>query len=247
VCCRIFHIKNFPVPINFFMETKILQDGAESFSVSVHESDNNSPMVLFAVGSGGLPERYATLLEVFVKSGYTVVAPHFERLVSPFPKEEELNLRARRLSLALDAFSQSDSKVAGVGHSIGAATLLALVGAQMWLGPGRRIEIAPDNRLVRLALLATPAGFFQAPEALDAVRVPMLAWVGSEDDITPPAQSEWLAQAMSGWQTVDLRVTDGAGHFSFMDLTPPNTTEPLSNKHEFIQKYSSEVSKFVAG
>ncbi len=229
------------------METTILRDGAESFNVSIHESGKNSLVVLFAVGSGGQPERYTTLLEVLIKSGYTVVAPHFERLVSPFPKEEELTLRARRLSLALDALSQSDSKMVGVGHSIGATTLLALVGAQMWLGPGRRIEIAPDNRLDRLALLAPPTGFFQAPKALDAVRVPILVWVGTEDNITPPAQSEWLAQAMFGQQTVDLRITDGAGHFSFMDLAPSNTIEPLSNKHEFMQRYSTEISKFVVG
>jgi predicted dienelactone hydrolase len=117
----------------------------------------------------------------------------------------------------------------------------------MWLGPGRRVNIAPDGRLTRLALLAPPTGFFQAPEALDAVRVPILAWAGSEDGITPPAQTEWLAHAMSGWQTVDVRVTAGAGHFSFMDLPPPQTTEPLPNKQAFLREYSSEVCRFLVG
>lgn len=228
------------------MKIETLQDGTMSFNVSVHEADTNSLVVLFAIGAGGQPERHATLLEVFVKSGYTVVAPHFERFVARFPNEEQLTLRARRLSLALDAFSQPSSKVVGVGHSIGAATLLALVGAQMFLGPNRCVKITPDSRLTRLALLAPPTGFFQAPGALDAVKIPILTWVGSEDHITPPSQSEWLVQAMSARQIVDIRVTDGAGHFSFMDLTPPNTTEPLSNKYQFIQEYSSEVATFVA-
>lgn len=237
----------FSARINFFMRSEILQDGNESFHVSVHECEINSPVVLFAVGSGGLPERHSTLIGELVRSGYTVIAPHFERLVSPYPKEEELTLRARRLSLALDAFSQAAETVVGVGHSIGAATLIALAGAQMSLGPGRQVNITREKRLLRLALLAPPTGFFQAPGALDAVKVPILVWVGSEDNITPPSQSEWLAQAMSSSQKTDLRITNGAGHFSFMDLAPPNTVEPLDNKLEFIQEYSSEVSKFLAG
>ena len=229
------------------MQTQTLQDGSESFEVSVHEAARISPVVLFAVGAGGKPERHATLLDALAKSGCTVVAPHFERLASPVPSEVDLTLRARRLSLALDAFVQPGTTPVGVGHSIGAATLVALAGAQMWLGPGRRVNIAPDGRLTRLALLAPPTGFFQAPEALDAVRVPILAWAGSEDGITPPAQTEWLAHAMSGWQTVDVRVTAGAGHFSFMDLPPPQTTEPLPNKQAFLREYSSEVCRFLVG
>lgn len=127
------------------MLTQTLQDGAESFKVSVHEAATNSPVVLFAVGAGGQPERHATLLDALAESGCTVVAPHFERLASPVPKEEELTLRARRLSLALDAFVQPAANAMGVGHSIGAATLVALAGAQMWLGPGRRVNIAQDR------------------------------------------------------------------------------------------------------
>jgi predicted dienelactone hydrolase len=229
------------------MQTQTLQDGAESFIVSVHEAAENSPVVLFAVGAGGQPERHATLLDALLESSFTVIAPHFERLVSPIPTEADLTLRARRLSLTLDAFVQPGTTAAGVGHSIGAATLVALTGAQMWLGTGRRVNITPDSRLTRLALLATPTGFFQAPGALDAVRVPILAWVGSKDGITPPAQTEWLAHAMRDWQTVDVRVTDGAGHFSFMDLPPPQITEPLPNKQAFLREHSSEVCKFVVG
>ncbi len=229
------------------MQTQTLQDGTESFKVSVYEAERTSPVVLFAVGAGGQPERHATLLNALAESGCTVIAPHFERLASPVPSEADLTLRARRLSLALDAFVQPGATAAGVGHSIGAATLVALAGAQMWLGPGRRVNIAPDSRLTRLALLAPATGFFQAPGALDAVRVPILAWAGSEDDITPPAQTEWLAHAMRDWQTVNVRVTAGAGHFSFMDIPPPQTTEPLPNKQAFLREYSSEVCRFVFG
>lgn len=229
------------------MQTYRLRDGSESFEASIYEAASASPVVLFAVGAGGQPTRHTSLLDALVKSGFTVVAPHFERLTSPMPSETDLILRAKRLSLALDAFVQPGTTVAGVGHSIGAATLIALAGAQMWLGPGRRVNIAPDNRLSRLALLAPPTGFFQAPGALDAVRVPILAWVGSEDSITPAAQIEWQAHAMSDRQRVDLRITEGAGHFSFMDQPPPQTTEPLPNKQAFLREQSSEVCKFMVG
>lgn len=229
------------------MQIKTIQDGAESFTVSLYETTKTSHMVLFAVGSGGLPERHVTLLNTLAESGCMVVAPHFERLASPVPSEDELALRARRLSLALDAFVEPNTTVVGVGHSIGATTLLALVGGQMWLGPGRRVNIAPDYRLTRLALLAPATGFFQAPRALEAIRVPILVWVGSEDNITPPTQIEWLAQAMGDWQTVDVRITKGAGHFSFMDQSPPHITEPLKNKPAFIEEYSNEVCNFIVG
>lgn len=227
------------------MLTQKLQDNGDSFEVSVRKAAAGAPVVLFSVGSGGQPQRLSTLLGALIECGCTVVAPHFERLASTTPTQEELVLRARRLTLALDAFVEPTARVIGVGHSIGAAILVAMAGAQLWLGPGRRVSIAPDGRLSRLALLAPPTGFFQAPAALDAVRIPVLAWVGSADSITPPAQTEWLARAMRDWNVVDVRITEGAGHFSFMDVPPPHTTEPLPNKLAFLQEYSSEICKFV--
>lgn len=244
--CTIPH-RNHDRKEQFPMPMQTLQDGVDSFEVSVQGAATGSPVVLFAVGSGGQPERLSTLLDALAESGCLVVAPHFERLASTTPREEELALRARRLSLALDAFAGPSEKAIGVGHSIGATTLLAMAGAQMWIGPGRCVSIAPDSRLARLALLAPPTGFFQAPGALDAVRIPVLAWVGSADSITPPAQTAWLARAMRDWNTVDVRITEGAGHFSFMDTPPPHATEPLTNKHEFLLEYSSEICKFVTG
>ncbi len=229
------------------MNINKLDDGSESFDVSVRRGKESGPVVLFAVGAGGNPERHVTLLDALAESGCTVIAPHFSRLASPRPTESELTLRARRLCLALDVFDQSGATVSGVGHSIGAATLIALAGGQMWLEPGQRVHISADVRLSRLALLAPPTGFFQAPEALDSVRVPILTWVGSEDDITPPSQIKWLAQAMPDSQNLDVRVTDGAGHFSFMDQMPPHVVEPLKDKQAFLREHSNEICKFVFG
>ena len=231
------------------MQTTILQDGSELFKVSVLKVPESSRVVIFAAGAGGLPERYSTLLQTLADAGCTVVAPHFERLATPFPTQEELTLRARRLSLALDAYAQPGVIVTGVGHSIGASILLALSGAQMWLGPGRPVAIAQDLRLIRLALLTAPLGFFQAPGALDAVRVPLQVWAGSEDTITLASQAQWLAQALADSradiQPVDLRIASGAGHFSFMDMPPPHAVETLSAKKAFLEEYSRDVCKFL--
>lgn len=228
------------------VRTNALHDGAAaSFTVSVYEAQAPTHVVLFAAGAGGQPERYATLLATLAAAGCRVVAPHFERLVPPAVSEADLVLRARRLSLALDAFALPGLPVAGVGHSIGGTTLLSLVGAQLWLAPGRRVPVAPDGRLTRLVVLAPPTGYFRAPGALEAVRVPILAWVGTEDSITPPDQTQCLAQAMQAFNAVEVRVTEGAGHFSFMDLLPPNATEPLPNKDIFLHEFSRDVSHFV--
>ena len=227
------------------MREQTFTDGTETFPVSVRESQHPSILVLFAVGAGGNPERYGTLLESLAQSGCTVVAPHCQRLVSLAPTEEELMLRSRRISLTLNAFAKSGLTVVGIGHSIGAAMLIALAGGQMWLGPDGRVNITADTRLNRIALLAPPTGFFQAPGALDDVKIPISTWVGSDDDITPPSQSEWLAQEMHESHTVDIHVVDGAGHFSYMDQMPPHVSEPLEDKQSFLQELSDELCTFV--
>lgn len=229
------------------MQTHTLNDGPEPLQVTVRAGKPHSPAVLFAVGAGGDPERHVTLLDKLAETGCTVIAPKFQKLASPVPTEDELTARARRLRLALDAFAQANASVVGVGHSIGAAILLALAGGQMWLRCGQRVNIAANARLTRLALLAPPTGFFQAPGTLETVRIPLLAWVGSADRITPPAQTEWLAQAMRSWLAVDIRITHGAGHFSFMDQPPPQVVEPLQDKQAFLHEYSSEICRFVHG
>jgi len=124
-----------------------LNDGDEAFAVTLLETAAPSRAVLFSVGGGGDPERHLPLLSALAARGCTVVAPHFARLASPIPTEAELALRARRLQLALDA-AAPDLPAVGVGHSIGASTLLALAGAEMWTLSGRRVPIADRKSVV---------------------------------------------------------------------------------------------------
>lgn len=220
-------------------------DGSTSFPVTVLGNDNSSHIALFAVGAGGLPARYSTLLEVLNEAGIKVIAPHFEPLTSPYPSQDELLLRAKRLLLAMDTFSHATANICGVGHSIGATILLAMSGAQMWLGPGQPLDIPAEARLKNLALLAPATGFFQAPGALDRLSLPITVRVGSEDTVTPVAQAQFLAQAAPQTLPIQLIVDQGAGHFSYMDNGPPRIPEPLQDKAAFLIRYSREVSHFL--
>lgn len=222
-----------------------LRDGTASFDVSAFEVEQPSRVVLFAVGGGGNPERHAPLLAGLVERGCSIVAPHFERLVSPRPTDDELLLRARRLKLALDTVARPGVPVVGVGHSIGTTMLIALAGGQVWTRPGQPLPIAPDARVERLALMAPATGFFQAPGALDAVQTPLLVWAGENDTITPPAQAELLKQALGDRVPVDLHVVEGAGHFSFMNVLPPQVTDPITNRDAFLARLTSEIGRFV--
>ncbi len=201
--------------------------------------------MLFAVGSGGSPARHEGLLSFLASAGHTVVAPHFERLTSAHPSASDLKVRARRLSLALDEFAPFGLPVAGVGHSIGASVLLGLAGGHMWLGPDKRVAIIPDSRLARLVLLAPPTGFFMAPQALRSVRTPVLAWSGTKDALTPPDQVNLLRHAMNVDTPLEVRVTEGAGHFSFMSTPPPGSAEPLLDRQSFLDDLARGIQTFL--
>ena len=222
-----------------------VKDGEETFDVTLLEPAQPGRTVLFSVGGGGNPERHSLLLTCLADNGCAVVAPHFARLVSPIPTEAALSLRARRLRLALDRFAHPGLSVAGVGHSIGATMLLALAGGQVWMRSGERVVVEPDARIGRLALLAPATGFFQKPGALEAVSTPIVAWAGGNDTITPPAHAAFLQEALEARLSVKVHVVEGAGHFSFMNVLPPETTDPLPEREAFLAGLATEVSRFV--
>ena len=110
---------------------------------------------------------------------------------------------------------------------------------------GGSLSVNRDERLSKLALFAPATDFFRAPGALDGVRVPILAWAGTKDTITPPAQTEFLKEALQGRVAVEVRVEDGAGHFSFMNVPPPNVEEPLSNRDAFLARVTTSLLSFA--
>jgi pimeloyl-ACP methyl ester carboxylesterase len=227
------------------MPLRSLRDGSTSFKVTVLGPVRPERLVLFGVGLGGNPERHLPLLDVLAARGCTVVAPHFDRLPCPIPTQADLQLRARRMQLALASVDAAAVPVAGVGHSLGAAMLLAFARAQLRTLAGERVDVAPIERLDRLALLAPATDFVRAPGALDQVRTPILAWAGAVDSIAPPEQVRILARGLATRVPVDTRVVDRAGHFSFMNLAPPQTAETLPDRDAFLADLAAEVARFV--
>jgi len=74
-----------------------IRDGAEAFNVTVVEAQQSSKrLVLFAVGRGGNPERHLPLLRSVAALGRTVIAPHFDMLISLVASKVELDKRVRR-------------------------------------------------------------------------------------------------------------------------------------------------------
>lgn len=227
------------------MEKKLLRDGDATFEVTAFESERPTRLVLFAVGGGGDPGRHEPLLAALAARGFSVVAPHFERMTSPHPSEAMLIARSRRLQLALDFAAGSGAPVVGVGHSIGAAVLLALAGAQLWLGPARPLDIQVDERLTKLALLAPATGFFRAPDALRAVRIPLVVWAGSADTVTPPDEALLLRDAVSPQALADVHVVEGADHFSFMHVLPPGRTDTRFPREAFLETLTELIGSAV--
>jgi alpha-beta hydrolase superfamily lysophospholipase len=212
------------------VQPRRLADDSESFDVTVVEAARPQRIVLFAVGAGGNPERHAPLLAFLAAAGCAVVAPHFARLASPRPTEAELLLRARRLRIALDAVAAAGVPVAGVGHSIGGTMLVALAGGQIWMRAGVRLSIEPDARLSRLVAF---------------VALPIQVWAGSADDLAGIEHAQLLVDALATRAPVDLRLREGAGHFSFMDAPPPQVTEPLADRDAFLAELRRETLRFV--
>lgn len=222
-----------------------LEHGTERIEATRFDPPQARRSVLFAVGAGGNPERHLPLLQKLSEHGCRVIAPHFERIVSPSPGEAELVARAQKLQLALDALAQDGRPVVGVGHSIGAMLLLALAGGKAWTRNRQQLSIARDARLDRLALLAPATLFFNAPGALDEMNAPLLICAGTRDEITPLAQAEFLQKACADRLPVELRRFEGAGHFSFMDVLPPHVTDPLSQRDVFLAQLAELVCAFA--
>ena len=227
------------------MEKLSIRDIASTFDALILSTPKPTHLVLFAAGAGGNPERHLPLLNSISENGCTVIAPYFERLMSLTPSSADLALRARRLRLALDTVADPSLSTIGIGHSIGATLLLAMAGAEMWMRSGERVAVEADQRIKKVVLFTPPTGFFQAPRALEAVRIPVQSWSGSVDSITPQAQIEFLRDHLPKQVPLDLRIVDGAGHFSFMNTLPPQISDPMVGREAFLRSLAIEVCRFT--
>lgn len=222
--------------------TRALRDGDAPFEVEV--SDGAGPNVLFAAGRGGSPARHAGLIQGLARQGCRVMAPHFAPLASPAPTAEELRARTRRMEITLETLARPGAAVVGIGHSVGAATLLMLAGAEAWTMTRERL--APGRTdFAQLLLLAPATDFFRAPGALAGVVAPLTLWAGGEDRVTPPEKVLLLKDGVR--TAVEVFIEDKAGHFTFMDEPPPNSVEPHPDRPGFLHGLTERICRMVLG
>ncbi|QNH23510.1 alpha/beta hydrolase [Xanthomonas theicola] len=225
--------------------TTQLRDGADAFSVTILEAERSSCIGFFAVGRGGSPLRHLPLLQSVANRGCTVIAPHFTMLASAIPTKEELDTRIRRFEIAADGCARADQPIIGIGHSIGALTLLVLAGGQARTLSGDRVVVGSKWKFARLALFAPPADFFRYPGALDDVDVQTLLRVGGKDTMTPPAHAEFLKEKLAQKAPVELGLDENAGHFTYMDELPPHVSDPQRDRSAFLSALADAVGRFV--
>lgn len=200
-------------------------------------------VVLFAAGAGGDPERHRPLLDHLAAHDCQVIAPHFEPLVPREATTAQLLTRPVGLVEALHRWASPDAAVVVVGHSIGGWAALCLAGAMPWGRDGKPLDVPREPRVSRLVLYAPAAGWFAAPNALDAVTVPILVYAGELDTVTPVEQAIHLKDAPA---KVDLRIVPKAGHFSFMNTPPPGTTDDDAfDRDRFLTDLAQTTMEFA--
>ena len=75
--------------------------------------------------------------------------------------------------------------------------------------------------------------------------VPIRIWVGAKDSISPPAQAQFLQEALSLQVPIDICLDEEAGHFSYMDALPPNVTDSHPNRSRCLASLANDVGRFV--
>jgi hypothetical protein len=73
----------------------------------------------------------------------------------------------------------------------------------------------------------------------------MRIWVGARDTITPPAQSQFLKDALQYQVPIEICLEEEAGHFSYMDELPPNVTDSHPHRSSFLASLANDAGLFV--
>lgn len=236
------------MPDHGAMASFLIKDGQAAFKTSYLEAKEPRGLLLFSVGRGGNPKRHFPFLDSVRQNGFHVIAPHFELLTSPYPSKEDLDLRVRRLALTLSETSSSIGTrlpLFGVGHSIGATSLLILAGAKATTKMRELVEPVSVPTLSGLALFAPATRFFHRPNSLSNMKTGLKVWVGEQDDITTVSDMSLLKKGLSKDHAFDMEIDRWAGHFTFMHELPPNIDDPHPDRSSFLRELEKSVLSFI--
>ncbi|MBF4461209.1 MULTISPECIES: alpha/beta fold hydrolase [unclassified Rathayibacter] len=195
-------------------------------------------IVLFGPGAGGDPARYDVLLTAAAAAGFIVTAPTHERFDNRTVTNEQMQQRAVGLAESLREIDRQDLPVVAAGHSVGGWAALCLAGAQPWGRHRHPIPVPVESRVVKVVALAPTVGWFQAPGALDTLRVPVIVLAGAADAVTPSTTAEILRAAPA---EVRVHTYEGAGHLDFLSALPPSVTPTPGLDHKaFITSLAAD-------
>ncbi|MET0819400.1 MAG: hypothetical protein ABWY58_00420 [Aeromicrobium sp.] len=200
-------------------------------------------IVLFGPGAGGDPARYVALIDAAAAAGFVVAAPIHERFDARVVTDEQMRQRAVGLAGSLREIDRDDLPVIAAGHSVGGWAALCLAGAQPWSRDRQPITVPVEPRVARVVVLAPTLGWFQAPAALDDLRVPVVVLTGAVDTVTPPTTAEILRAAPA-----DVRVHTyaGVGHLDFLSARPPSVAPTPGLDHEsFIESLAADFVEAI--
>jgi predicted dienelactone hydrolase len=234
-------------------------------------ADGSFPLVVWSHGKGSTPLAYHTLACALARLGFVVAMPkHFgnnrdDDHLADSPRN--LELRPRHVSMTIDTVRDdaqlcsavSVDRVAVVGHSIGAYTALAVAGGKpMRLAEGGSVvpvAVKPDARVAALVLLTPAAFWFQHPESLRSVRMPVMMRGAQFDMFTPPDhQTQLVLHRLPDPGVVDYAEVPGAGHYSFLTVFseaqraagfPPAQDPPGFDRADYHRTLVPQMAKFL--
>jgi len=225
------------------------------------------PVVIVSHGNGGSHLIYRALCLHLARTGHVVAAlehPGNNRRDNRLAQTlQNLVDRPRHVSLVLDALAahpllgpavQPDA-AAVAGHSFGGYTALAVAGGRPHARTGEPVPVQHDTRVRALVLLAPATPWYASPDALRAVRVPILLLRAEHDDATPAWHGDLVVRGVAEPALVTDVTVPGAGHFSFLSpfpaalvgpKFPPSMDPPGFDRAAFHDTYPRQVATFLA-
>jgi len=222
------------------------------------------PLVVISHGTGGSHLLHRGLAAHLARAGYVVAVPEH-----PFNNRNDNQLggtaeilanRPKHVRQVVDWASEEFDigQVAVVGHSLGGYTALAVAGGKPTAFPHETpdrlphpVEVAPDDRVGAIVLLAPATPWFAEEGALAEVTVPVLLLSAEHDEHTPPWHAEIVIGALP---RTEHRKVLGAGHYSFLTPFPEHLTSPTFppsqdpegfDRPAFHEELNAEVLDFL--
>ncbi len=242
-------------------------------ALDAEPSGEGHDLVVVSHGTGGTHLSHRELARDLASRGFVACVPlhtknnRFDDTLASSP--DLLASRTRDVRAVVDGIAASElgpavdtSRYAVVGHSMGAATALALAGGVPTSLPHQRedrravrVDAVADPRVDAIALLAPATPWFRLRGALDAVRVPILMIASYHDEAAPYFyMCQVVLDGVPDVSKVDARYVERAHHYAFLSpwpeamrgpQTPPSMDPPGFDRAAFHTELYGWIAAFL--